>query len=314
MVYDEGQQYNPMHGSSSHTGLQQHISGSNAGIDSTYAYAAHSGNYSGSYNSRYVPIPKGDIMCSYCHKEGHIKEECYKLNGYPPGHPAVAKWNKGKNTGAGATQFSTSYKKNNNANYKYKTIFGGTTGTGVMQVTKIADEPGVSSDPIAKLQMQMGQLLSMFGKPQEHESLDNPEDHIMAGMVTSFASFTNTNINVWIVDTGATDHMTCNKNLFHTLNNLVAPVFVSLPNGNYIKVTQSGSIPLNSSISLHNVLYIPDFHCNLLAVSKLVLTDSLNIVFNSNSCVLQDQHQMQILATGELVNWSMVSTISIFYY
>lgn len=50
-----------------------------------------------------------------------------------------------------------------------------------MQVTKIADDPGVSSDPIIKLQMQKDQLFSMFGKPQKHESLDNPEDHIMAG-------------------------------------------------------------------------------------------------------------------------------------
>jgi hypothetical protein len=32
------------------------------------------------------------IFCAYCKKEGHSKEECYKLLGYPPGHPLHNKY------------------------------------------------------------------------------------------------------------------------------------------------------------------------------------------------------------------------------
>ncbi|KAL8126912.1 hypothetical protein AgCh_014002 [Apium graveolens] len=31
-------------------------------------------------------IKKQDLKCNYCHKEGHLKESCYKLIGFPPGY------------------------------------------------------------------------------------------------------------------------------------------------------------------------------------------------------------------------------------
>ena len=32
------------------------------------------------------------VICAYCKKEGHSKEECYKLLGYPVGHPLHKKY------------------------------------------------------------------------------------------------------------------------------------------------------------------------------------------------------------------------------
>ncbi|GKE96436.1 cysteine-rich receptor-like protein kinase 8 [Tanacetum coccineum] len=43
------------------------------------------------YNERRNTFRKG-IFCGYCKKEGHHKEECYKLLGYPPGHPLHNKY------------------------------------------------------------------------------------------------------------------------------------------------------------------------------------------------------------------------------
>lgn len=53
--------------------------------DASYAYASNS------YAPRYGYVPKGDISCTCCHTECHIREECYKLNGFPPGHPEQRK-------------------------------------------------------------------------------------------------------------------------------------------------------------------------------------------------------------------------------
>lgn len=108
-------------GSTSHSGPSCYGFGSVSRGDPSLAYVANSQHYSGShsynYAPRYNPIIRGDINCSYCHKEGHLKEECFKLNGYPPGHPA-AKWNKGK--GQVYSQLPSSYKRGNIAGFKPK--------------------------------------------------------------------------------------------------------------------------------------------------------------------------------------------------
>lgn len=75
-----------------------------------------------------------------------------------------------------------------------------------MQVTKLdevhtptSQDQTSTQDPIIRLQSQMDQLFSMIGKSPEQ--FDTPEDHMMAGMVSSFAFLTNSNINAWVVDT-----------------------------------------------------------------------------------------------------------------
>ena len=47
-------------------------------------------------------------------------------------------------------------------------------------------------------------------------------------------------------------------------------------------------IPLNTEITLHDVLYVPDFHFSLLSASKLAKHLSSNVVSTPNSCYIQD--------------------------
>jgi len=75
--------------------------------------------------------------------------------------------------------------------------------------------------------------------------------------------------NTWIVDTGASDHMYNNKNLFISLKTLKKTSSVVLPNGKCVFVTHTGSVLINSGLVLHAVLYILSFKYNLLSVSKL---------------------------------------------
>ena len=48
-------------------------------------------NYNNVTAERRGNFRKG-LFCAYCKKEGHSKEECYKLLGYPPGHPLHNKY------------------------------------------------------------------------------------------------------------------------------------------------------------------------------------------------------------------------------
>jgi len=52
-----------------------------------------------------------------------------------------------------------------------------------------------------------------------------------------------------------------------------------LPDGTLKQVSMVGEIPLNSQLTLYNVLYVPGFKFNLLSVSKLLADYSLCALF-----------------------------------
>ena len=57
----------------------------------------------------------------------------------------------------------------------------------------------------------------------------------------------------WIIDNGATDHITSSSKLLHKDKNcLLTPVL--LPSGEKTNIVAKGSLPLNSIYYLHDVL------------------------------------------------------------
>lgn len=87
------------------------------------------------------------------------------------------------------------------------------------------------------------------------------------------------NSSIWIVNSGATTHITCsldNNICFSHLNNQ----FVYLPTRNVVEVKAIGSVKLNNHITLHKVLFILDFKVNLLSVSSLTKFNGTKISFD----------------------------------
>ncbi|KAL0451846.1 UNVERIFIED_CONTAM: Retrovirus-related Pol polyprotein from transposon RE1 [Sesamum latifolium] len=75
----------------------------------------------------------------------------------------------------------------------------------------------------------------------------------MAGM-TLVNTLSSSFMDSWIVDTGATNHMSGNATLFHSLNTLKSPIKISLPDNTIATATQSGTIKLSAHLTLHNDL------------------------------------------------------------
>jgi len=69
----------------------------------------------------------------------------------------------------------------------------------------------------------------------------------------------------WILDIGATDHVTFQKNLFVTYYK-IKPVHVKFPNESFVTAEYSGTIQLSKDFIISNVLYIPNFSFNLIFV------------------------------------------------
>ena len=89
----------------------------------------------------------------------------------------------------------------------------------------------------------------------------------------------------WILDSGATDHVTCSLKNLHSFER-INPVTVKLPNGHHVHATHSGTVHLSRTITLFNVLYIPTFTFNLISISKLVSSTDCALIFSSTSCML----------------------------
>jgi len=92
----------------------------------------------------------------------------------------------------------------------------------------------------------------------------------------------------WIVDSGATDHITPHLHLFHSYTTVSRPYSITMPNGQQVQVRHIGSVILSPNITLQGVLHVPEFQYNLLSASKLAKQLSVNVVFSPTACYLQD--------------------------
>ncbi|KAK8300482.1 hypothetical protein V6Z11_D05G387800 [Gossypium hirsutum] len=90
----------------------------------------------------------------------------------------------------------------------------------------------------------------------------------------------------WIIDTGATDHITYSLSSFASYKH-IKPILVTLPNGTKLEACISGTVIFHEHLCLHDVLYIPAFTFHLLSVTKLTTTLPCCFTFHSNVCKIQ---------------------------
>jgi transposase InsO family protein len=100
----------------------------------------------------------------------------------------------------------------------------------------------------------------------------------------AFAATTSRNLETgWVIDSGATAHMTRNLALLGSLKD-VSPISVSIPNDRLYHANLSGRVTLGNGLQLNNVYYVPGFQKNLLSVSALDQVH--NISFRNGSCYI----------------------------
>ena len=83
------------------------------------------------------------------------------------------------------------------------------------------------------------------------------------------------NILPWIIDTGASHHMTSTYECLNDLRDIM-PYPVGLPNGVKTKALKEGTMTLGEKLKLQHVLFMPKLKCNLIYVLQLL--DDSNLV------------------------------------
>ncbi|KAL8110900.1 beta-amyrin 6-beta-monooxygenase-like [Apium graveolens] len=114
----------------------------------------------------------------------------------------------------------------------------------------------------------------------------------------SLHSSMNESLDSWIIDSGATDHMT--SNFTHLLQPVpFAPTQINLPTGAKTHISHMGTVKLNKRLTLKNVLYVPSFHHKLLSVPKLASYNNCHVQFYSTHCLIVDNATKELKGVGK---------------
>ncbi|GAV70451.1 UBN2_3 domain-containing protein [Cephalotus follicularis] len=178
----------------------------------------------------------GKPWCDHCRKPGHTKETCWKLHGKP------ADW-----------------KPKNERDHDSQGF------------TITAQEPPQSSPELHSFSTEQIDLLqSMLSQLQSSSSSKTIESGLVAqkGMFSNALSVKAEKFKSWIVDSGASDHMTGNATLFNSYSPCSENYRVRIVDGTLSNVAGIGTIMVSKDIILNSILFVPKLTCNLLSISK----------------------------------------------
>jgi len=215
----------------------------------------------------YTPSRK-PLKCTHCDGEGHLVDRCYYIIGFPEGH----KWH-GKHVKPKNKRFTINNVK-----------ASGSAAT---------EKPHISEGPMFTTE-EYNQIIAML-RNGNTQSIENA-----TGIFSPTCNIAQTSPHstlYWIVDSGATDHISHSPPTHNILD--VQCDSVGLPDGGQAKIKNIGSIKLSHELSLDKVLYVPKFRVNLLSVSKLTRALRCIVIFYPNFCIVQDMDTRRTIGLGK---------------
>ncbi|KAK3005577.1 hypothetical protein RJ639_016411 [Escallonia herrerae] len=105
--------------------------------------------------------------------------------------------------------------------------------------------------------------------------------------------------HTWLIDSGASHHMTGNLNFFSSIWD-IPPSPVGLPDALQTNAIKAGSVSLADGITLCHVLYVPNLAVNLISVSCLATDANCFVAFSNDICVLQDRTSKSPIGLGKM--------------
>ncbi|XP_048494780.1 uncharacterized protein LOC125494928 [Beta vulgaris subsp. vulgaris] len=251
---------------------QKEVSSMNAspGSHEVSAFAVQQKQHSYAKNSYKKDWRKEKLerMCDYCKKQGHTRDVCFKLKGFP-------EWFTKKYgvTTKLAAQVSVPDHLDYAGDDPLEYSAAGPSATSYHN-TEVHDS--------ATIQSIMTEVMkAMKGKQVVGESSNNSVSYANYAGISLLTSVT----DIWIMDSGATDHMAFDDKLFIHKRKLSKSVKIGLPDGTCSYVSEIGDVDVFPNLVLKDVLYVPIFKHNLISVGKLIDDAAIEVIFRSHECI-----------------------------
>nr|GFA09693.1 Gag-pre-integrase domain, Gag-polypeptide of LTR copia-type [Tanacetum cinerariifolium] len=148
-----------------------------------------------------------------------------------------------------------------------------------MVETKPCPIPGMTEE-------QYAMFLKLLGNNREEPVVANMADRIMVD-------------DNWVVDSGATEHITNQGHLLKNLSMNIIEKPVTIPNGESIPVKEKGDLIFKEGLNVKGVLFVPNFTCNLLSVRRLTKELHCAVTFFPDFFVLQGLKTGNLIGAGQ---------------
>ena len=123
-------------------------------------------------------------------------------------------------------------------------------------------------------------------KRQQHDIQSKNEHAFMASNDVS---------STWLLDSGASSHMSPFEKDFTNIQLLKTPIIISIANGVQLSATKFGNVSVmlenNDQVKIHDVLLVPGLDHRLLSVSALV-AKGLEVNFENEWCTIRKNKEM----------------------
>lgn len=152
---------------------------------------------------------------------------------------------------------------------------------------------------------QLDQLLKLIPRGDstcvKESETDEEIDYSFSGMVTSRKNKAVCK-KEWIIDSGTSDHMSLSLESLSNIRPAPATFSITLPIGATAVITHIGDARLPNGLKLMNVLYVPQFHHNLLSIHKLAKDSKCDVIFGPGNCTIIDSGSKTVIGKGEVRN------------
>ena len=236
---------------------------------------------------------QGDKVCDHCHRRNHTRETCWDLHGRPArGRGRDSGRGRGQGRGRGPGR-GGGYQKAHVADSI--SMLGSSTDDMVTQlVTQLAARllpttSASSASPISGPSGADGYILSSL-----LTTVVRPVGTIIKALIAESSPD-----RTWIVDSGASKHMTPDPTMFKTYKPMSGREKVQTADGSLCSIAGVGDVTCTPDLQLSSVLHVPNFTNNLLSVSQLV--DDLNCVvsLSPTHVVLQEPKTGKVIGIGK---------------
>ncbi|TYK01384.1 Cysteine-rich RLK (RECEPTOR-like protein kinase) 8 [Cucumis melo var. makuwa] len=162
--------------------------------------------------------------------------------------------------------------------------------------------------------------LSPFGPTASQTSSSTLSAIAQLGMSQSLGLISVDGTNPWILDLGATDHLTGFSEYFVSYTLCASNEKIRIANGSLAPIAGKGQIVLFDGFSLQNVLHVPKLSYHLLSISKITPELHCKATFLPESVCFQDlssrrtigtaRHSMRLYILNDDTFGSSISTTS----